>query len=142
MKRFIYIALSLMALATACTKEAPTDGDRLYHRYASREDLTVAQVRGFHLADTVKVDVVLLVADDSAAWQGLKEELDIRTTEGVTSWLGDIDEPARRVKRSEVPLWRVMAVHDDRTVALYRVESAAQFDALRDYQLDRIECNK
>lgn len=40
--------------------------------------------------------------------------MDIRATEGVTSWLGDIDEPARRV------------------------ENAEQFAALREYQMDKM----
>lgn len=128
----------LLVLTAACTKEPPTDGDLLYEHYATRTELTAAQVKGFHLSDSVKVDVLLLVADDSAAWQGLKQEFDIRTAEGVTSWLGAIDEPARRVKRSQMPLWRAMAVHDEKTVAFYRVENAEQFAALREYQMDRM----
>ena len=138
MKRILYIFLLALTLAS-CTKEAATDADRLYSRYADRSDLTVAQVKGFRLTDTVKVDVVLLVADDSVAWQSLKTEFDIRTADGISSWLGAIAEPARRVKRSEVPLWRTMAVHDEHTVAFYRVETPDQLDALRDYQLDKTE---
>ena len=110
----------------------------LYEQYAMRQDLTVAEVYGFKLNDTVDVDVVILVADDSAAWQGLKEELDIRTSEGVTSWMGNIDNPQVRVKRSELPAWRTMAVHDDRTVAFYRINDDTQYEALLDYQLDNI----
>ena len=68
--------------------------------------------------------------------------MDIRATEGVTSWLGDIDEPARRVKRDEVPLWRAMAVHDEKTVAFYRVENEVQYIALLDYQLEKMKDNK
>jgi hypothetical protein len=111
----------------------------LYQRYAPRQDLTVAQVKGFQIGDTVKTDVVLLVADDSAAWAELKAEFDIRTSEGVTSWMGDIDEPARRVKRAVRPAWRAMAVHADRTVAFYRVDTEAQRQALMDYQMKTIE---
>lgn len=111
----------------------------LYRQYAARQDLTVAQVKGFQLCDTVKVDVVILVADDSAAWAELKAEFDIRTSEGVTSWMGDIDEPARRVKRAVRPAWRAMAVHADRTVAFYRVDTEAQRQALLDYQMNAID---
>lgn len=123
-----------------CSREVGTVP--LYQRYAARTDLTVAQVKGFHLCDTVKVDVVILVADDSVAWQGLKEELDIRTSEGVTSWMGDIDKPAKRVKRSVRPAWRAMAVHDDRTIAFYRIDTEEQRQALMDYQLDNLNQNK
>lgn len=120
-----------------CSREVGTVP--LYQRYAARTDLTVAQVKGFHLCDTVKVDVVILVADDSVAWQGLKEELDIRTSEGVTSWMGDIDKPAKRVKRSVRPAWRAMAVHDDRTIAFYRIDTEEQREALMDYQMNKLD---
>ena len=132
MKKTLLILLPLMLLA--CSREV--EEVPLYRQYAARQDLTVAQVKGFQLCDTVKTDVVILVADDSAAWQGLKTEFDIRPSEGVTSWLGDIDNPARRVKRSEVPLWRTMAVHEERTLAFYRVATQAEFDALREYQME------
>ena len=119
MKRLLLILMPLMLLA--CSHE---DTELpLYQRYAPRTDLTVAQVKGFQIGDTVKTDVVLLVADDSAAWAELKAEFDIRTSEGVTSWMGDIDEPARRVKRAVRPAWRAMAVHADRTVAFYRIDT-------------------
>lgn len=135
MKRLLLILMPLMLLA--CSREETELP--LYQRYAPRTDLTVAQVKGFQLGDTLKTDVVLLVADDSAAWAELKAEFDIRTSEGVTSWMGDIDEPARRVKRAVRPAWRAMAVHADRTVAFYRVDTEAQRQALMDYQMRTIE---
>ena len=135
MKRLLPILLPLMLLACSHEDmELP-----LYQRYASRQDLTVAQVKGFQIGDTLKTDVVLLVADDSAAWAELKAEFDIRTSEGVTSWMGDIDAPARRVKRAVRPAWRAMAVHADRTVAFYRIDTEAQRQALLDYQMNTIE---
>jgi len=135
MKRLLLILMPLMLLACSHEEtELP-----LYQRYAPRTDLTVAQVKGFQIGDTLKTDVVLLVADDSAAWAELKAEFDIRTSEGVTSWMGDIDEPARRVKRSVRPAWRAMAVHADRTVAFYRIDIEEQRQALLDYQMKTIE---
>lgn len=135
MKRLLPILMPLMLLA--CSHE---DTELpLYQRYAPRTDLTVAQVKGFQIGDTVKTDVVLLVADDSAAWAELKAEFDIRTSEGVTSWMGDIDEPARRVKRAVRPAWRAMAVHADRTLAFYRIDTEEQRQAMLDYQMKTIE---
>ena len=131
MKRLLYILLMIL-LASCSREEVETP---LYQQYAARKDLTVAQVTGFQLCDTVKIDVVILVADDSAAWQGLKEEFDIRASEGITSWMGNIDHPQQRVKRSERPAWRAMAVHDDRTIAFFRIENEPQYQALLDYQL-------
>ena len=142
MKRFIYILLVTLVLTGCDTSYLLPPTSYLYERYASREDLTVAQVKGFHLNDTVKVDVVLLVADDSAAWQSLKEELDIRGEEGITSWLGDMERPQQRVKRGADPVWRAMAVHADRTVAFYGVETAEQMDALREYQMEKMRNEK
>ena len=135
MKRLLFILLLPLAFLS-CSREV--EEEPLYRQYAARQDLTVAQVKGFQLFDTVKTDVVILVADDSAAWQGLKEEFDIRTTEGVTSWMGDIDKPARRVKRSVRPAWRAMAVHTDRTIAFYRISDSVQYQALLDYQLNEL----
>ena len=89
MKKLLLILLPLMLLA--CSREV--EETPLYHKYAERHNLAVAQVSGFQLCDTVKTDVVIIVADDSAAWQKLKEELDIRASEGITSWMGAIDEP-------------------------------------------------
>ncbi len=136
MKRLLFILLLPLAFLS-CSREV--EETPLYRQYAARQDLTVAQVKGFQLCDMVKTDVVILVADDSVAWQNLKEELDIRTSEGITSWMGDIDEPARRVKRSVRPAWRAMAVHADRTVAFYRIDSEEQYEALLDYQMNAIE---
>ena len=136
MKRLLFILLLSLAFLS-CSHEV--EEMPLYRQYAARQDLTVAQVKGFQLCDTVKTDVVILVADDSAAWQGLKEEFDIRTSEGVTSWMGNIEQPAQRVKRSVRPAWRAMAVHDDRTIAFYRIEDDIQYEALLDYQMNAIE---
>ncbi len=138
MKKTLLILLPLMLFA--CSREV--EEVPLYRQYAARQDLTVAQVKGFQLCDTVKTDVVILVADDSVAWQELKEEFDIRTSEGITSWMGDIDEPANRVKRSVRPAWRAMAIHTDRTIAFYRIDTEEQREALLNYQLNNLENNK
>lgn len=133
MKRLLIILLPL--LLAACSREK---GTPLYQRYAVRADITAAQVTGFQLNDSVKVDVVILVADDSATWSGMKREFDIRTSEGVTSWMGNIDHPEQRVKRNKRPAWRAMAVHDEMTIAFYRIDTEAQREALLDYQLENL----
>lgn len=135
MKRLLFILLLPLAFLS-CSREV--EEVPLYRQYAARQDLTVAQVKGFQLCDMVKTDVVILVADDSAAWADLKEEFDIRTSEGVTSWMGNIDHPQQRVKRSVRPAWRVMAVHDERTIAFYRIDTEKQREALLDYQMDKL----
>lgn len=111
----------------------------LYKRYASRQDITVAQVSGFRLNDTVRVDVVLMVADNEGSWQRLKKEFKIKGQEGVESWLGDTKQPAQRVKWSGAPVLRAVASHSRRTLAFYRLDTETQYDALLDYQLENIK---
>jgi len=111
----------------------------LYKRYASRQDLTVAQVSGFKLNETERVDVVLVVADDDAAWQKLTKELNVKGEEGVVSWLGDTKKPEQRMKWTGAPVLRVVASHARRTVAFYRLATEAQYDALLDYQLNNMK---
>ena len=45
------------------------------------------------------------------------------------------------MKRSERPAWRAMAVHADRTLAFYRIDTEAQRQAQLDYQLDNLNQN-
>ena len=66
-KLYIFILMLLPALSFA--------QNEVYKRYSPQQDLTVAQVSGFALNDSVRVDVVLVVADDNAAWERVKKEL-------------------------------------------------------------------
>lgn len=137
MKHLVYILLPLAMVVCSCSRDV--EEVPLYQQYALRKDLTAAQVNGFRLNDSIKVDVVILVADDSVSWQGLKEEFDIRTSEGFTSWMGDIEQPAHRVKGAVRPVWRAMAVHADRTIAFYCIDTDEQYQSLLDYQLNEIK---
>lgn len=114
----------------------------LYKRFASRQELTVAQVNGFKLNESQRVDVVLVVADDDAAWQKLTRELNIKGEEGAVSWLGNLKNPAQRVKWTGASVFRVVASHARRTVAFYRLDTEAQYDALLDYQLNNMNQGK
>ena len=121
MKR-ILIALLLPLVSSAQSS--------LYHRYASRQDLTVAQVSGFHLNDSVTIDVVMVVADNDAVWNHLKQELNIQSHQGVTSWLATPDSPSLRSRWNGSPILRVVASHQRRTVAFYSLDNEQQYDAL------------
>ena len=132
MKRLLVILMLLLPVVTIAQSE-------LYKRYASREDLTVAQVNGFKLNETVRVNVVLVVADNETAWNRLKEELDIRGEEGANSWLGELKQPVKRVKWNGKTLLRVIASHARRTIGFYRIDNEEQYDALLDYQLNKMK---
>lgn len=56
----------------------PHSNDFLYEHYAVRQDLTVAQIVGYKVDSNVVVDVVMLMADDSVAWENLLEEFSIQ----------------------------------------------------------------
>lgn len=128
-----------MVLMVGCRGEAEsTQESALYKRYASRSDVAVAQVCDFKLCDTVAVDVVLLQADNDEAWQCMVEEFGIRDTEGITSWLGDTENPATRVKWEGQPVVRVAASIEKHSIGLYRIDNETQYDALLDYQLNNL----
>jgi hypothetical protein len=114
----------------------------LYERYASRQELDVAQVSGFRLADSVRVDVVLIVAKNESAWQQLMKEFKVQSTEGSTSWLGDANNPVKRIGWTGKPVCKVIVSHDRRTVAFYRLDTQAQYEALLDYQLNAFDSHK
>ena len=129
-----------MALTVGCRSGAESRQESaLYKRYASRIDMTVAQVCDFKLCDTVTVDVVLLEADNDEAWQRMVTEFGICDTAGVTSWLGDIDEPAQRTTWDGAPVFRVIASHDKHAIGFYKLENETQYNALLDYQLNKIK---
>ena len=111
----------------------------LYRQYAARNDLTVAQVVGFRIGDTVSVDVLIIVADNDKAWQQLKKEFDIRTSSGCTSWLGMRRFPARRTRWTGAPCCKVIASHERRTLCIYSVNNQMEYDYLLEYQFSRME---
>lgn len=135
MKKLLIILMLLLPIAVMSQSA-------LYKQYASRQELTVAQVSGFKLNESQRVDVVIVVADDDAGWQRLTKELNIKGENSVVSWLGDIRKPAQRVKWTGTPVLRVVASHARRTLAFYRVNTEAQYDALLDYQLNNMKQSK
>ncbi len=132
MKRILIILIMLLPIAVVAQNE-------VYKRYAPQRDLTVAQVDGFALNDSVRVDVVLVVADNDKAWQRLKNELDIRSDVGVVSWLGEFKQPEKRTTWKGKSTLRVVASNSRRTVAFYRIDSEKQYDALLLYQLKNMK---
>lgn len=136
MKKVLPILLSLALFAGCARQEMPPAG-ALYHHYAARQDLRVAQVGGFKLCDTVRVDVVMLQAEDEQAWLRLAEEFNVRGEEGTVSWLGETDNPALRTRWTGAPVMRVIASPGKRTIGFYRIDTEAQYDALIDYQLEK-----
>lgn len=138
MKRIVFIILLPLLVLAGCSREAKESAvSDLYRNYAERQDLKVAQVSGFKLSDTVRVDVVLMEADGENAWQQLKQEFNIQGEEGTVSWLGETDNPAIRTQWTGAPVMRVIASLDNHSVGIYRIDNEAQYDAIVDYQLEK-----
>lgn len=136
MKKVILTILPLVLLMGCSHQENPPE-EELYRHYAVQEDLKVAQVNGFKLCDTVRVDVVMVQAEDEEAWLRLTEEFDIRGQEGTVSWLGNIEDPSLRVQWTGEPVMRVIASNNRHAIGFYRIDKEAQYDALIDYQLEK-----
>ena len=140
MKRLLFIVLLPLTLLTGCSRETePQGASAFYSRYAQRQELKVAEVDGFKLSDTVRIDVVMLQAETEEAWQQLKAEFDIRGEEGTVSWLGDIENPALRTQWEKGPVMRVIASHEKQVIGFYRIDNEAQYDALIEYQINKME---
>ena len=142
MKRiWLLILLLPMVVLASCTRKAEVpDESALYRHYEARQELKVAELAGFKLNDSVRVDVVMLQAETEEAWQRLAVEMAIDDTVGCTSWIGDVDEPAIRTAWDGTPVMRVIASPDKRVVGFYRLDNEEQYDALLDYQLEKMKC--
>ena len=134
----LYLLLPLTLVVGCCNRAEEKPEGKLYTRYASRTDITVAEVCDFRLCDSVTIDVVLLQADNEQAWQRMMEEFGIEDTAGVTSWIGDIEDPSIRVEWEGEPVVRVAVSHEKLSVGIYRLDTEEQYDALLDYQLNNL----
>jgi hypothetical protein len=133
----LFIVTLMPMLAQAGGPDRPRrDRQALYKRYAARTELAVAQVEGFKLNDSVKVDVLILVADDAAGWQKLCKEFDIRNASGVATWTGKNDHPEVRMRWQGKPCCKVIASPARRTVCMYFIDDSVQYESLMDYQMN------
>ncbi|MBQ9474536.1 MAG: hypothetical protein IJU81_09035 [Bacteroidales bacterium] len=139
MRKILLLILPLAFWAGCSRPDTNPPESALYRQYAAQHDLKVAQVNGFKLYDTVRVDVVMLQAENEQSWLRLTEEFDIRGEEGTVSWLGNIDTPTIRTQWNGSPVMRVIASHDKHTIGFYRLDNETQYDALIDYQLRKMK---
>lgn len=142
MKRLILISLLVFAVfsfsATSAYAQGRTHNDRqqVYNRFAERQDLAVAIIDGFKLNDTVKVDVLIIVADNDKAWNKLCTEFDIRSQKGVSTWTGKGDRPETRQKWLGKPACKAFASPAKKTICLYYIDNDTEYECLMDYQMD------
>ena len=134
---FLVACMLLTYMPLSAKDTRPQRGQQaIYNRYASHTELTVAQVSGFKLNDSVKVDVVIIVADNDKAWQEMCKEFDIRNTEGVATWTGDASHPEIRRRLNGGPCCKVVASPKKRTICIYKLKDNVDYESLMDYQMD------
>ncbi len=83
MRKFGISILAVLLLALAAgwvfccsSRTVPLEEcSELYRHYADTEGIEATFVQGYRLNDSVRVDVTLLQATDSAAWVGLTEDV-------------------------------------------------------------------
>lgn len=88
----------------------------VYRRYCNRDDIRVEFFKDFRINDSITVDVITLTAKDSASWEALLREMNIKEgtirkqTEAVKSGKTALTEyycmnnhPEQRIKVKECP---------------------------------------
>ena len=71
----LLVATGVAVLAGRCVRTLPSGRcSELYQRYADAEGVKASFVKGYRVDDSVRVDVTLLEATDSAAWERLKTD--------------------------------------------------------------------
>ena len=86
MKRWIVIVVGLAtaalggaALWNICShRVVKSQLSEVYNRYKDRSDLRVAFVKDYRIDDSTNVDVTTLTAKDSASWEALLREMNVK----------------------------------------------------------------
>lgn len=81
---FVTVLLLLLSVAVGvlvkrCPRTVPFEEcSELYQRYAGCEGIDASFIQGYRVNDSVRVDVTLLQATDSAAWSLLMEDFKVK----------------------------------------------------------------
>lgn len=149
MKHIRYIVVMVALLAAGMSGVMAQH--EVYDRYAVRDGLDVAYIRGYRLDSTATVDVVLIIAKDSAAWQWMQKEFRIKALteqsramlqngENVQVFeLRDREDPTRSQKNTFLDncLMRVSAL--DKCVGLYYYADNETLKRIIHYLYNRLQ---
>ena len=150
-KRHLLLFVALVVISSALTgftysldRIFPDDKtSEAYIRFAGRDDLEVSYVKGFQLNDTMTVDVTVIQANDSAAWESLMLETGL-SEDGIKSLRAaakrkrhfvrsgyrkksDISEKsALDLPNVDLLYWQ----YNMKTVIVYHVETPEQIDVI------------
>ena len=122
------------ALVVYCPRTVPyAQCSDLYKRYASVDGIDATFIRDFRVNDTLFVDVTLLEAKDSAAWDRMVDDFGLTESVSVIPDKPSMivrrvpkDNPHQGVQTPDEPFDNLVAVPDRREIHLYRTENVQQ----------------
>ena len=118
--KFLVVSVACV-LAVVAVKYLPAllcggGESEVYHRYEHRDDLKVGFVKDYRVDDSTTVDVTTLTAKDSAGWEALLRELNVKEETikkqmeavksgktAVTEYYCMNNHPEQRIKVKECP---------------------------------------
>ena len=141
-------AVLLLSASRYAVRTVP-DGQcsTLYHRYAREAGVETTFIKQMRLNDTVRVDLTLLQASDSAAWARLEADFDLPQPTAQMQALADsgADGIVLALQPSDggpfAPddtLQVVAASRALRCVSVFHVCTEAQFNAIVDKHIDEL----
>ena len=148
-------ALALVANAVsvtwvvACRRQAASPLDGLYARYSHCDGLAVALVRGKGIpcgpsdGDSVRVDLLMLTAADSAAWQRLRADFGVPQPLPPMQQRIDRGSDIVSVRRLDQPdpqstgEYIRVACYLHRQVSIINAPTAADIDLIRHYHMEQ-----
>ena len=151
----VAFATSVAALCRACDRRVvESECSEVYRRYKDRDNLSVAFVKDYRIGDSITVDVTTITAPDSAGWEQLLREMNVKegtieinnrlVREGkhtATTILSAKGYPEKRVSidtTTSVDL--VFFVYSEKCVYVFDANSIDQAHAIADYKrLETVE---
>ena len=123
----------------------------VYRKYVDIEGLSVSFLKDFRINDSVFVDVTLLKADESAAWDRLKKDFGIETTDTAEIYVDSTTVSFKLAPRNDYqnPPDSVLTNNDvivmhlyERTIAVISIESDEQMEAIFIYHIENTKKQK
>ena len=143
------IAFSLVLASLAVSVKRHANVSEVYRRYKDRDNLSVAFVKDYRIGDSITVDVTTITAPDSASWEQLLREMNVKegtietnnrlVREGkhtATTILSAKGYPEKRVSidtTTSVDL--VFISYNEKCVYVFDVNSIDQAHSIADYKL-------
>ena len=151
----ILLAVGGAVLVKRCPRTVPLEEtSELYQRYADTEGIVASFVQGYRLNDSVRVDVTLLQATDSAAWQQLMDSIwsTIPSREDRDFLMHQSPITTKYIPKGHLncPMDTASLLNNDliaidinqNTVAIFHLDDESQIPAIIRHHLKEVKNNK